>query len=334
MEKEPVPCLIVPRERVEEARKKLSQENLLDTRHKMEMSSDGLVGYIPVLGQPPCGIYPVEEHQCAIVASRAKSYKDLLDLPADVLSILPSAFDVVGELAVIRLPEEALAHSRVVGEAMLRFLPSIKTALLDKGVEGEYRIRSLEHMAGVETTRTVHKEYGVEMCVDLARAYFSPRLATEHWRVAEMVQPGEKVLDMFTGVGPFPLVIAKHRKPYNILAVDINPHAIELLQESMVLNKLGGIEAVVGDARKIAGTTRAHRIIMNLPHGAKDFLDAAVEALEPGGTIHYHEILEETKMNETIGHLRRRGLEITSSRVVRTYAPGQLHYVFDLLLAE
>ena len=87
------------------------------------------------------------------------------------------------------------------------------------------------------------------MKLDVKNVYFSPRLATERKRVQELTNDGEEILDMFAGIGPFPIVIAKE-KNVNITAVDINEHAIKYLNENIKLNKLAPnahITAICGD---------------------------------------------------------------------------------------
>ena len=327
-EKDIVPCMVVPVDRVEEVRKKLCEDNLLDHEHRIEHGHG--VAYLPLLDVLDAG-FAVEKHACRRVVRRPSSYKELLDMPLEDVEMLPSAYDVIGDLVVIRLPDDLLENCDAVGRALLDFVPGARAVFVDKGTQGEWRIRDLRHIAGEDRTKTVHRENGVNMVVDIARAYFSPRLAGEHWRVTSLVEPGERVLDMFTGTGGFPLTIAKHRPPQRIKAVDINPAAIGLLEESMALNRLTGIETVVGDALETSPDMQADRVIMNLPHGARRFLTHALECARPGGIVHYHEILEPKHLGNVEQRLKaEHGVNILSAREVRTYSPGQSHMVFDL----
>jgi tRNA (guanine37-N1)-methyltransferase len=201
-------------------------------------------------------------------------------------------------------------------------------------VDGEYRIREFEPIAGVAKTSTVHREYGCVFHVDLAKAYFSPRLSYEHNRVASIVREDETVLDMFTGVGPFAVHIAKKRQKVHVYAVDKNPEAIKLLKKNMTANRVEAkITPVLGDARQIAAErlrSSSDRVIMNLPERAIEYVDAACQAVKPeGGIVHYYEFTRDKKptiavqkrLQQVVKHTGRKVDEILSSRIVRGTAP-------------
>ena len=131
-------------------------------------------------------------------------------LPPHLLNRLPQALDVIGDIAIVEIPAELKPHEKIIAEAILQTHRNIKTVLAKAGaISGIYRVRELAFLAGEKKTRTVHKEFGCKYYVDLAKAYFSPRLSNEHMRVASLVQPGEVVFDLFAGVGPFSVLIGK-----------------------------------------------------------------------------------------------------------------------------
>ena len=86
----------------------------------------------------------------------------------------------------------------------------------------------------------MHREFGCQYHVDIAKAYFSPRLSHEHERVASLVQDGEVVVDLFAGVGPFSVLIGKRNPMAKVYAVDLNPDAVELLKVNVRVNRVEG----------------------------------------------------------------------------------------------
>jgi tRNA (guanine37-N1)-methyltransferase len=152
-------------------------------------------------------------------------------------------------------------------------------------VSGEFRLREFVHLAGEERTFTVHRENGCAFEVDLAKAYFSPRLSGERSRVVSLVREGERVLDMFSGVGPFAIQVAKHRK-VPVTAVELNPDAYRFLVRNVALNRVDRlVEPINEDARKVASSRpKAYdRVIMNHPSASLDFLREALIAAREGG---------------------------------------------------
>lgn len=189
-------------------------------------------------------------------------------------------------------------------------------------------MRDLEFLSGVDDPITIHKEHGARLKLNVKDMYFSPRLATERKRVMESVREGERILDMFCGIGPFPIVIAKN-KDAEIAAVDINVEAIRYLNENIRLNKLkGNIKAYAGDISEVSRqfNSKFDRIIMNLPGLAYTFLDHAVGLIEDGGTINYYEFSDSYEQGiKRLGYAcQRRGkkVEIINTRKVKSTSPA------------
>ena len=268
-------------------------------------------------------------------------------MPNDLYPFLPTSFDIVGQVALIKLPDELLGYKQKIGEALLKTHTNLQTIFLDKGVQGEFRARTIEVIAGVPCSVTVHKEFGIKLLVDLWEVYFSPRLAQERYRVTQLVRYGEVIVDMFAGVGPFSIMIAKHSNPSNIYAMDKNPRAIECLENNKKINKVSGIYAFCGDSREIIKELlnelpgfRADRIIMNLPHSAIDFMKDALSIIKIGGVIHYHEIMEDDNVDTRIAELAEQianfgyNCEIETKVIVGTYSPTQDHICLDIRITS
>ncbi|MFH0815707.1 MAG: class I SAM-dependent methyltransferase family protein [Methanobacteriota archaeon] len=277
--------------------------------------------------------YPVGEDDFEPAPSRIKSYKDVAEVPDGLKALLPSSFDIVGDVAIFKLPDELAPHATEIGKAMLAANRNLASAALDQGVEGELRVRSLKVVAGRQSTRTVHREYGIELELDLAQVYFSPRLANERWRIAQLVAKGERVLDMFCGVGPFSILIAKKAKPSSVTCVDANAHAIEFLRANIARNKAGSVSAHHGDARELAPKLGpADRIIMNLPHSAHEFLPEALKASAPGAWLHVYQVVDKGAEGGRARELEAlaRGATCWSWNIVHPYSPGSSVVAYDL----
>ncbi len=268
-------------------------------------------------------------------------------LPPHLLASLPHALDVIGDIAVIDVPPELKAYEALIGDAILKTHRNIKLVLGKAGaISGTYRTREFTHIAGERRTSTIHREYGCQYHVDLAKAYFSPRLSHEHQRVASLVQAGEVVVDLFAGVGPFTVLIAKNHPDVKVYAVDLNPEAVELLRVNVRVNRVDNrVIPILADAREIAANKLsgvADRVIMNLPETAIEFVDAACQTLKPqGGTIHFYAFV---RSPDTIEDLQRRfsdAVEKAGRRVeaflyaksIRETAPYEWQVVLDAKIA-
>ncbi|RZN50426.1 class I SAM-dependent methyltransferase family protein [archaeon] len=326
----------VPRAQGEHIRLRLLEEGVLRTGYRI-FADDGHL-YMPVFEDVE-GLEMVDVEFEPL--PRERTYREQLK------SVLPEAlvdevhtFDAIGDIAVLDIQDELLPFAQDIGAALLASHKHFNVVLGKGGaLEGDYRTRRFIHLAGEERTYTVHKEHGLELEVDLAKVFFSPRLATERKRVAEQVREGEVVIDMFCGVGPFALFIAKRAHPEIVYAIDLNPDAIDLLNANILRNKVTCIEPLCGDAAEmVRKLPAADRIVMNLPHEAHAFLDTAFDALAPEGTIHYYAIvndgqeeMHEQVINEKAEAKGKRAI-IRNTRRVKPYAPLSHMRVYDIKL--
>jgi tRNA (guanine37-N1)-methyltransferase len=223
--------------------------------------------------------------------------KDVLrdKLGKEELELVPRAFDIVGDVAIIEVPPELKKRKRDIALALKKLHPRVKTVCNKTGERsGKYRLPSLEVLVGKET-ETEHIEYGCRFRVDVGKAYFSGREGTERQRIAGKVKPGERVLVMFSGVCPSPIIIAKKQpKIAKVYGVEINPEAVEYARENIRMNRVPLlVEALCGDVRDVCpglvrGGNRFDRIVMPLPKGAHEFLDVALKCVKKNGIIHFY----------------------------------------------
>lgn len=250
--------------------------------------------------------------------------------PEDLLGFRPS-FEVVGDIAIVE-PERA----EEIASAVMSCYKGVKVAVTPvSDVEGEFRTRRFRHVAGEKRTLTTHKEHGLRYRLDLGSTYFTPRLGTERLRIAGLVHPGEFVLDMFAGVGPFALLLSK--RGARVVAIDKNPAAVKYMRENALLNKIQEIEILEGDASEIAQRyeNNADHVIMNLPHMASHFLIPAIKAAKNGGVVHYYTISPEENLYKDADLIKKcaedmgADVDILYQGIVRSYAPRRYNVVID-----
>lgn len=333
-------CLKVPRGEAESTRKKLLALDLLDISRRIRGEGDHIFlplkqGDLPDLGYEKVE-KDLEERELA-----ETDYRALVDAPEDVRDRLPAAFDVIGDVAIIRLDDDVADLAPRVGEALMRTYPRLRTVALDHGVKGELRVRDLEVIAGEPRTETVHTEYGIRLLIDPAKVYFNPRLSNERRRIASLVRDGEKVVDMFAGVGPFSIMIAKHARPEVIYAMDLNHDAVEFMKENIRMNKVGSIVPIEGDSRQLVFEVPcADRIIMNLPHSAREFFHDALTRLKLGGIIHFYTICERGDIDPILERLVTEAagmgvlIAVLRQEELKTYSPSMSVFSADIGLVD
>lgn len=312
-------CIRVQRREGESIRKALIELSVLNKDLKIRSSEDDLI--IPVLT-------PVEG-----LGELGTDFFEELDYESP-LEQAPGAYELIGDIAIIDQHEENVMD---IANVLLQH-KNIKTVFqATSAVSGEYRTRELLFIAGENKNETIYRENGCRYLLDVTSVYFTPRLSTERMRIAGQITDGEKVVDMFAGIGPFSILIAKRYPLVHVIAIDKNPVAIKYLRENAKLNKLKNIEIKEGDAREeVVGIADADHVIMNLPHSAMDFIDAALGIMKRGGIIHYYAISHEGDLFEGIfkeieEHASRAGFQVTSldTRIVRPYAPYQYNVCID-----
>ena len=254
------------------------------------------------------------------------------------LKKLHTSLDILGEIAIIDIPKVLVKKEKMIGNAVLRANPQLRAVFKKASVvKGEFRTRDLKRIAGKGSTLTSYRENGCAFKFDASEVFFTPRMSTERLRVARQVKKGESVLDMFAGVGPFAILIAKTQPSVSaIFAIDSNPAATKYLEESAALNKISDkIIIFTGDASAVVQqylAGKATRVIMNLPRASKPFFDDAVLSLKTKGVLHFYTLAStEKQVRSSIKkNLKKCKYTITAVRKVRPYAPRIWNYVADI----
>ncbi len=260
--------------------------------------------------------------------------KDLLrnELDSEEIKELRRGFEIVGDIAIVEIPEGLEKKEKSIAEAIKRTHPRIKTVLKKLGKRnGEFRLRKFKIILGNET-ETIHREYGCLFKLDLMKVYFSPRESTERQRIAEQVKPKERILVMFAGIGPYAIIIGKKQPEIeHIYAIEINPDAYKYMEENIKINKMSDkITPILNNVNNIRREyfNLFDRIVMPLPKGAHKFLNIAFKYTKKHGYIHfYHWASEERLYKEALkiiietAQRSKRKVRILRKRKVLPYSP-------------
>lgn len=327
-----VTCIRVPRHDGNSARLMLKEKGALDVGHKILNDGDFL--FIPIT----CGNldgYEIFDRDLEPIERRESDYRAFL--PEEIRDRLPNSYDNIGDVTVVKIPDDLLPYKNDIGEALMKASSNTRCVLMDNGVKGELRIRDVEIIAGEGPTETLHRESGVVIKTDPAKVYYNQRLATERERIASLVKDGETIIDMFAGVAPFPLTICRAANPKVVYSIDMNRDAVEYAKINAELNRFDNIIPIEGDAREvIKGLPDADRVIMNLPQSAEDFLPDALSKTKKNGIVHMHKILGRDEIGQfckdLIGNMSSHGFkcEIENIKELKTYSPSASVYVIDV----
>lgn len=252
-------------------------------------------------------------------------------LPPELLPRVSDHFDVIGDVAVIRIDPLLKPYRQVIAQAIVTRRKNIVTVLeKTENITGDSRTAAYEILAGGPTV-TVHREAGFSYRLDVAGSFFSPRMVSERKRVAAFVQPGEHVYVPFAGVGPF--VIPAAARGAEVWAVEQNPDAFRWLSENCALNHVSArCHVIRGDALDIPllPVHRFDRIIIPAPYGMDSALDRLLPLLSQGGTAHFYTFKTRQEIPGLAAAYAAQGLDVTYSAACGNVAPGISRRVFDI----
>lgn len=315
--------LKVPENKAQEVKVFLEKANALHDSFK-PISEDGFI-FWPLNYEVDGNIVLREPVKVTRVS---RDYRKLL--PDKIRSLAPRAFDIFGDIAIIKLSEELLLYKSQIATALLSSHKNIKKVALDLGVSGQFRVRNLEMLSGDDSFISTHRENGFDFTLDVSKVYFSPRLATERKRLFDLAKPGEKVLDAFAGSSPFSVVLAS--KDCQVTSVDSNPEAKSWSYSNFKNNQISEENYTI-ISEKIEETIDSlenfDRIIMNHPTDSLSYLELLSKKLNPGGFIHLYVILDKLEKIDFKAYLGF-GFKCVFERNVHAYSPQSSLKVYDI----
>ena len=282
-------------------------------------------------------------------------------LPENILELVPKSYDIIGKIAIFEFDrfnalniDKPSLYKKKVAEAIVKVNKGVKTVYEKKSeVKGKYRLKELELIFGEENPETIHKENNCLFKLDVKHTYFTPRLVFERKRLSLIkFTKGELIVDMFAGVGPISIQIAKNHD-VKVHSFDINPTAYKYLIENINLNRLEGeILAYNIDVATLINSSndlgidlnnRVDRIIMNLPEQSINYVEIACFLMKKkGGILHFYQFCEKPnpiekgienlriKLNKIGWYLE----DIINSKIVKPFSPKSDLIVLDVKIRD
>ncbi|MEM3227926.1 MAG: class I SAM-dependent methyltransferase family protein [Candidatus Micrarchaeaceae archaeon] len=340
----------VRKEAAEKVRKLLMRNNVIDGQRYVKHSPSYVL--FPVIGIESERIKKLLKGAGAEVVKakgkkklRSIGYYDLLkkSLNGEELAKLVKGYDLLGNIALVEIPKDLEKKRGAIANAILKANRNIETVLEKAGpVSGEYRIRSVRHIAGKKGFIANYSENGCRMVFDVRRTFFSNRLSYERSRITALVKEGEKVVVMFAGVGPFVVEIAKAHKSSMVVGIEKNKHACTYMKKNIELNGLKNAKAVQGDVRKEFKRylEYADRVVMPLPKDSLGFINEAVAMAKDVAVIHVYAFCSIGGAKELeekiVEQIKKSGAEpkLIFSRVVRPYSAKEEERVMDFSIKK
>jgi len=200
--------------------------------------------------------------------------------------------------------------------------------LLIRAMDEVTRIPDCEVLYG-KVGEVRHRENGYTFFLDPRKVMFSQGNLPEKRRMASLVRPGERVADMFAGIGYFTIPLAGAGA--GVHAMEINPVAHRYLERNLRENNLAGrATASLGDCRDLLAGTY-DRIVMG-HFDAIAMLECALAHSCTGTVIHLHSLgsVEEQVRSALAGAGFSAELNVHK---VKKYAPHTWHLVQDIVIA-
>ncbi|MFX1321219.1 MAG: class I SAM-dependent methyltransferase family protein [Promethearchaeota archaeon] len=281
---------------------------------------------------------------------KVKSLQDAFKgkIPDDYQELIPKSYDLIGNIVIIefnkfgRIDNKELSNYKKKIAKAITIVNKKITSVYEKKSEimGTYRLRDLALLFGENKSETIYKENNCTFKLDVKKTYFTPRLVYERRRVASSeIRENELIIDMFAGVGPFSIQIAKNHA-VRVYAFDVNPDAYNYLKENVKLNKLKGevipynlnVRDLLKPSDKLGKLLqgKADRIVMNLPESSIEFVDLGCFLMKKsGGILHFYHFSEKPNPIERAVELldeKLNGLswdieKIYDSKIVKSYSP-------------
>lgn len=196
-----------------------------------------------------------------------------------------ASFSIVGHIVHVNLREHLLPYKKLIGEVLFDKISGCRTVVNKiQNIDNTYRNFQMEILKGDDDMVTTVKENNTVFKFDFSKVYWNSRLSTEHERIVKSINANDVCFDVFAGVGPFSIPLAK--KKCFVYANDLNPESFKWLNHNAKENKIKEqyFKSYNKDGKDFIQDTIKNNlpvhlknnqniyIVMNLPALAVDFL--------------------------------------------------------------
>mgnify|MGYP003977323977 CR=1 FL=1 len=247
-----------------------------------------------------------------------------------------ASYDIIGNIAIIKSENKTSKQKSEQAKQLLKQI-NIKTVIEKaSNVRGRLRKIKTKHIAGKKNLITIYKENNCQFKLNVESCYFSPRLSNDRKQIAKQIKRSDKVLTMFSGIGPYPIVLYKLAKPKHITSIEISRECNIYQKENLKLNKIpkNRITLLPGDVKKqITKKLGTFDIIMMARPNLKDtFLEQALLVSKKNTKIFYHGFCNKDNLKELKEQLineaktLKRKIKITNTEKAGDIAPYKFRY--------
>jgi len=240
-----------------------------------------------------------------------------------------ASYDLLGNIAIIK-SEKKTKKQKIAQAKNLLKIPSVKTVLEKIGnVKGRLRTINAKHIAGEKNLIAKHHENACTFKFNVETCYFSPRLSNERKAIASKVRRKDRVLVMFAGVGVYPIVIYKFKKPEKIVGIEIGKDCCKYFKENLKLNKVceNKIEIIRGDVKKKVNKElgKFDVVIMARPNLKNSFLEQGLMACKKGTRLFYYGFWNIDEKKEMIENIKQEAKEYKRKiKIIKTTKAGEI----------
>lgn len=261
-------------------------------------------------------------------------------------------YDILGNIAIIKFQNKETKKEKLSkAKQLLQQYKTVK-AVLEKAnkVSGRLRTIKTKHLLGEKTLEADYLENGCRFKFNVETCYFSPRLANERLEIAKLINreiekrklKNASVLVIFSGIGPFSIVISKHSKANKIVSIELGKECCKYASKNAIINKAWNLEIIQGDVKKQIKNLkeRFDFIVMPRPNLKETFLVQAFAVSKKSTKIIYYGFCSEKNLEKMLDQLHKEAkqekkkIKITNIKQAGDIAPYEHRYRIEIELAK